>query len=453
MEQQDHETKHVCKFCNESFLSGRILGGHMRNHLGRNSAKEKVKFETCDMGIEGYGLRENPKKSWKSSDFNHTDDTVTLQENVKCSVCGKQFGSPRSLHGHMRHHSIEERNGVRCKECGKGFRSLRSLTGHMRLHSGKQKIAGESMPNLISMTLPDSDTVSLVRKKRSNRMRYKAKATPNSSFSSLNESVSVSVSVSDFENEQEVEEVAMCLMLLSRGLYELEDLNEGNGIIEEEGDEVSYGNESGRKKPRREEEEILDSCASDSNHKILECSDCNEEMKVIAESEVPIESEIEKGIAESEESHDLFTEEVEFDEANWGNVEDDLKKKKNEFECRICKKKFGTYQALGGHQTVHRTKSIVSMKIEGSNETIISKEDAMEEEVTSSEQSNKRKEHKCHICYKNFETGQALGGHKRAHTAKTKEEQQTIIAGSIGEDGLWFNHESLLKRKDAVISF
>ncbi|KAF2313647.1 hypothetical protein GH714_012573 [Hevea brasiliensis] len=169
MEQRSR--KEACvQIVQQEFLEWENLGGHMRIHVARDSAKEEVKLENGNLSIEGYGLRENPKKSWKSSGLNH-NDSVSVQESLECRVCGKQFEFPRSLHGHMRHHSVEERKGIRCKECGKGFRTLRSLTGHMRLHSDKYKVSRESMtgsrPSLVVMTLSDTGTAGLVRRKRS----------------------------------------------------------------------------------------------------------------------------------------------------------------------------------------------------------------------------------------------------------------------------------------------
>ncbi|KAF2313636.1 hypothetical protein GH714_012531 [Hevea brasiliensis] len=475
----------------------------MRIHVARDSAKEEVKLENGNLSIEGYGLRENPKKSWKSSGLNH-NDSVSVQESLECRVCGKQFEFPRSLHGHMRHHSVEERKGIRCKECGKGFRTLRSLTGHMRLHSDKYKVSRESMtgsrPSLVVMTLSDTGTAGLVRRKRSNRIRYKV--TPNSSFSSLNESAS------GFEVEEEVEEVAMCLMMLSRGVCKWGEFKSIGESLDNSS--VSFGFE--KKKPR---EQKLDPCASDSKNKTSECSDCDSDMVCNKEKkialEVPIENfyqgvdskgpkpedesglllcdtETEKGIhdavdsATESESSQEFTEEVGLGLSGLGYVKCTRSKKatfeacdakmgkdsctevicstsdfdtaddskKSQFQCRICNKIFPTYQALGGHQTFHRTtKSSVALKIEQLQEDIETKllpdkidlssklvnleciKDSGKEEVNgvimTSFQSKKSKEHKCHICSKNFVSGQALGGHKRAHHSKAREEQNMAM--------------------------
>ncbi|KDP27220.1 hypothetical protein JCGZ_19919 [Jatropha curcas] len=490
---QDQEKKHACKLCNKSFLSGRLLSGHMRIHVlaGKGSAKEEINLENGNMGIEGYGLRENPKKSWKFSGLKNDNGTESVEEIMQCRVCGKQFESQRSLHGHMRHCS--EKKGICCKECGRGFKTLRSLTGHMRLHSDKYRVStkesrtSSSRPNLVVMALSDTDTVSLVRKKRSNRIRYKV--TPNSSFSSLNESIS------GFEVEQEVEEVAMCLMMLSRGVCDWDEFKSvseslDNGSVysgdkslyqnkrnerSEDGDCVFEGNEFFKKKKPRGDN--LDPFVSDSKDLTYECSKLKfpigsfyqeiDSKKLKLEEEfgfLPCDTdEIEKGIEDEIDSNRIesestqeFTQEVDLGSLDAELVKDDSyteiisstsdfdnvdnSKKKSQFRCKICNKLFSSHQALGGHQTFHRTtRNSVVLKIEQRQEIqsnclpekIVCIKDSVEEEVNrvtvTSNRSKKRQEYKCDICSRSFISGQALGGHKRAHHSKPKEEQSMAI--------------------------
>ncbi|KAM1256234.1 hypothetical protein ACFX1Q_030383 [Malus domestica] len=54
----------VCKLCKKSFLSGRVLGGHMRCHGAKKSAKTEKNIKMCrahseveDDDYAGYGLR------------------------------------------------------------------------------------------------------------------------------------------------------------------------------------------------------------------------------------------------------------------------------------------------------------------------------------------------------------------------------------------------------------
>ncbi|KAJ0962008.1 hypothetical protein J5N97_029836 [Dioscorea zingiberensis] len=63
--------KHACKLCFRRFANGRALGGHMRSHVAAASPPS-LSFSSsedgsAEMGL-GYGLRENPKKSFKLVD-------------------------------------------------------------------------------------------------------------------------------------------------------------------------------------------------------------------------------------------------------------------------------------------------------------------------------------------------------------------------------------------------
>lgn len=75
------------------------------------------------------------------------------------------------------------------------------------------------------------------------------------------------------------------------------------------------------------------------------------------------------------------------------------------YECSVCGKAFGSYQALGGHKTIHR-------KITGNG-------GGRQEHPTTPASATTTicggRTHKCSICHKCFPTGQALGGHKRRH--------------------------------------
>ncbi|CAH8364230.1 unnamed protein product [Eruca vesicaria subsp. sativa] len=65
-------------------------------------------------------------------------------------------------------------------------------------------------------------------------------------------------------------------------------------------------------------------------------------------------------------------------------------KGKKKFECDVCGKVLGSYQALGGHRSNKKCKRL---KI--------------------SEDQDGR--HECDVCGRVFESGQALGGHRKAH--------------------------------------
>ncbi|RDX66924.1 Zinc finger protein ZAT11, partial [Mucuna pruriens] len=78
-----------------------------------------------------------------------------------------------------------------------------------------------------------------------------------------------------------------------------------------------------------------------------------------------------------------------------------------EFECKTCKRKFSSFQALGGHRASHKRQ-----KLDG---------EELKEEAKSLRLWNKPKMHECSICGLGFSLGQALGGHMRKHRAQIHE--------------------------------
>ncbi|ONK64759.1 uncharacterized protein A4U43_C07F29570 [Asparagus officinalis] len=93
----DQEKKHSCKLCNKNFPCGRSLGGHMRCHVPPSSRGLQ------GLGADAYGLRENPKKSWRVEDQSAMS-FCDLGEK-QCRECGREFQSWKALFGHMRSHS------------------------------------------------------------------------------------------------------------------------------------------------------------------------------------------------------------------------------------------------------------------------------------------------------------------------------------------------------------
>ncbi|KAL0914090.1 hypothetical protein M5K25_017595 [Dendrobium thyrsiflorum] len=88
--------KHVCKLCDRSFSNGRALGGHMRSHvvavaaaaaasakslLSDYSSSSTSSREAEEAKGLGYGLRENPKKSFRMVDPEFSSSVVQDRES------------------------------------------------------------------------------------------------------------------------------------------------------------------------------------------------------------------------------------------------------------------------------------------------------------------------------------------------------------------------------------
>ncbi|KAK8522855.1 hypothetical protein V6N13_115802 [Hibiscus sabdariffa] len=211
--EQDQEKKFVCKYCNKGYPCGKSLGGHIRTHMNIENCAE---ISTTN---PPYDLRGNPKKSKRFSD--ESGNGILLREMI-------------------------------CKECGKGFQSLKALCGHMACHSEKERVFQTFEDHWDSQS--DTETSAAPtpsRRRRSKRIRCK---TSNNSVSITNGSSSVS----EIEDQHEQEEVAMCLMMLSRdssgckkGMNSVADSSDNNSVILEEQRETKLKSGSGAKDLRK----------------------------------------------------------------------------------------------------------------------------------------------------------------------------------------------------------
>ncbi|KAF4396503.1 hypothetical protein F8388_005773 [Cannabis sativa] len=368
--------KHKCKLCFRSFSNGRALGGHMRSHMlnlpippkqegdeqqqkqkprppqtppelsdSAESASSSEDDEAEEEEIEErelidekgvyYGLRENPKRSIRLGDpefsFAVVDaGSVVLQDREsetessknptrrRSKRARKSCGFDRHHHHHQHHHHHHHPHHEQ--------RQYHKIDHHHQYQE-------------------ENDSLKKIKlSKLSNKTESWAEPEPVSS-------------VSDATTE---EDVAFCLMMLSRDKWRREE-NQPR-VIEED---------------LEEEEE---------------------------EDEEEEEEEEERSMDDSDQSEELKS----------TRTIVNVSRTRCKYKCETCKKVFRSYQALGGHRASH--KKIKASNVVTTTTTALNEpEENAATTATTATLMAEKKVHQCPVCFRVFSSGQALGGHKRSH--------------------------------------
>ncbi|KAL7100992.1 hypothetical protein ACP275_08G029200 [Erythranthe tilingii] len=427
---------YVCKICSKICVSGKSLGGHMRIHLAVIAASKKaaIKSEFVEEDDEdhqsnsdenakisdefgeadqnsSYVLRENPKKSWRISDPKH-GLTKTPKSNEpsssspccysSCKLCGRGFPSLRALSGHMRSHSIKNNNRDshltnQCKTCGKPFDSMRAMFGHMKSHSKKMRACDRS-----NESLSDLENLCPVRRKRS-RIRYKGTTTTatNNNTNSTRDNGYVS---------EETEEAALCLIMLSRGVtnwLDVDSVKDCSAYFDaENGDFFGGKNVSG-------------------------FDNLDRDVITDAPFEVSADKTRRAGFEISED-----------DSRSCDST------KSNSFKKANLEMPKGFDKLQGGNS------GVVPLSDSTELDRVQIQHEQENRDAGFVRLGGKIKKHECPTCFKVFPSGQALGGHKRAHYTliteskiREEEEESTAVINRDSFDlnkSLWWADERLM---------
>ncbi|CAK8575148.1 unnamed protein product [Lathyrus sativus] len=128
-------------------------------------------------------------------------------------------------------------------------------------------------------------------------------------------------------------------------------------------------------------------------------------------------------VDEDEDEDEEEVEEMEEEESEAESEElKPLKKVRGRYKCDTCNKVFRSYQALGGHRASHKKTKLLAAS--GAYST------SQHDEKINIENINvvEKKIHECPVCFREFSSGQALGGHKRTHGIGTSSASTTTIA-------------------------
>ncbi|OIW19653.1 hypothetical protein TanjilG_18463 [Lupinus angustifolius] len=466
-DQQLMRQQHMCKFCSKSFPCGRSLGGHIRSHITKLSSLSAETEYKEKVGSYGYGLRENPKKTWRISDSTSEDTLLTLTTERFCKECGKGFHSWKALFGHMKCHSNNEKVSKRSVE------DQDSVTNNNASSSHNQKL-------VLHIQSDNEGTAPSRRRRRSKRRRTSYMACANTNPCTF--------SLSEVEHEQE--QVAMSLVMLSRdlspwsGVNSVVDFSDINSAYFQPSSSAQTKIEK-MKKPmlicsseiakvinESEKLEFVNCVSGNLNSKGKSSeSSATEFMKskkgkkceldyvsALENSEGNRVNETESNLSKSTITNKYSSIKTKFFDSelkpkSLKNCADKPSEaaefsknthKRGKFECTTCTKIFHSYQALGGHRANHkRNKNCFVSKNENNIDPTTGSmfmKHLVESEIHAGfdnevadtiTESKKIKVHECPICLKIFQSAQALVGHKRSHLASdsecTKHFQKVVV--------------------------
>ncbi|KAG5076360.1 hypothetical protein JHK82_055055 [Glycine max] len=511
----EERKKYVCKYCSKSFPCGKSLGGHIRTHMmteeRNNNNNVNVVVDGADdkdninrfIKLGGTVMRNNNNKkrdlSWCEDSNNNP--IYGLRENPKKTMrfVHSSGGAANANNNEQQQQNKEDKRF--CKECGKGFPSLKALCGHMACHSEKEKRTTATTTIKFEEKLvrdSHSDTETSTHPRRSKRMRVTKTIKLSNhnnpfSFSSSPSSSGVvplvnngSSPVSEVEQEEQ-EEVARCLMLLSRdsGSFNFKsgrfasvtEFSDNNSVILEAKSSspdtligvISYGNNNNNNnfvsnnnhaydlvekkllKVKNIKFKSVEFGASDNysgarvfrygpKTKMVDSDFSNDELKrsKLGDKSSKYTASVVKK---------LVMEDLDYDRTYGGTTRKFDSRKRGNYDLVGVSSKNGTkgwkYECFEGERDNNSSYeySIDDESDENSSETesfpapgshhkskaLNGKKCTTNAKKKKLKPSKKSKDHECPICYKIFKSGQALGGHKRSHFIGGSEENTVLI--------------------------
>lgn len=354
--------KHRCKLCHRNFANGRALGGHMRSHMMNLYASSKAKQEFREEYDQVF-MSEEIESVPSSSSSSSSDEEDGGEENGDKGLFS--YGVSTN------HHNLKMRGGGGggggmvdsdqfCFGGGEAAGSVVLQDRESETESSKNPIRRRSRRVRKSRTsdaIQFSDYSSIKELPQEKKPKSEKQGIIATEFVPSVEAEPVS-SISDTTPE---EDVAHCLMMLSKDKWLRRDIEE-----EQEEDFYTEEEEDG------DEEEQEKETKKDAKKKKYYCHD-------------------------------------------FGVVKVTKSRSRGKYRCETCNKVFRSYQALGGHRASHkRIKAHNSNSAEEARGMMEQTENVATAAVAVSSVVEE-KIHECPVCYRVFASGQALGGHKRSH--------------------------------------
>ncbi|OWM81121.1 zinc finger protein ZAT9-like [Punica granatum] len=355
-----------CEHCGKEFESRKALGGHVRIHK------------------DGLAV----KKGWVKA---APDGNAEEDQGATCDICGKEFSSPRSLYGHMRSHPEREWRGM--QPPGSASHESQSSQTSTELDAVKASDHIDCSNTAVTGPVPEPALVDLSKTKFLLSWSMTGKRGRKSSIISSG-SLGQGYSCSKPEDwSQEEQEAAKILHSLANAPI---SSSQANPPIKPSPHEDFLGSGPA---PRSS----MEPCTDNGNAGHADTGKQKKRNKKRNFSELETAEVNEKRI-----DHD----------------DDPATSSPEKYRCNICDKSFLTYQALGGHKSVHkRAKNTHSQSEQLQDHHPAPKPSSQHD--NEMDRSDSSDSHECEICKKRFQTGQALGGHKRLHYTGSPEAKAT----------------------------
>ncbi|CAK9215665.1 unnamed protein product [Sphagnum troendelagicum] len=436
MQQQQHV---LCRLCKRGFSSGAALRGHyLRAHGGGSpSAAAMEDGNARTSNSENGGDKEQQLSSWTTGlSSGKSEDKL-----ISCTECNKKFGSMKALFGHMRCHPERYWRGKASEVDDSDTESIEAayINGSS---SGRHNNSG-----------PAGGWRTKKRTKRVRQMVRSLQAVAGSAAAAgapQEEEEEESPSTPPTEDTQVQKDIVFALMLLHP--QRIAQLNPPflEHKLSKDKDPLLDINVAEKFKGKDNENAA---CHETEKHHHHHYSEADSKVKKMQQAEVAGGGE--DGVVVSNNNQDL--DELETQGEQGGGT-------RMMYQCATCKRIFKSHQALGGHRASHKkvkgcfartsindeeesgrqdqspeddeNKEGISpdedfvkveehnLPLEPQDRSHISVEDAEpcdylvvakgdNEEMLNA--ARKTKGHECSICHRVFNSGQALGGHKRCH--------------------------------------